>query len=289
MKRVLAVWMSGCLLVCVANVGAATDATSAGAIRKTAEAGMLITGTIEVNPDGSLHNYTLDQPEKLQPVVIDVVNKTVSSWTFKLSEPTNDVVKTEVSLRVVAKPAGNGNFMVAVYGASFGQPEDRSDQISYKDHSFQPQYPMFANYARVGGVVYVLVRIGRDGAVQEAIAEQVNLDKYGSEADMNRYRKLLADSALEAARHWTFNPPRMGPDVDNPYWTARMPVNFHLIGPGASPAKEYGQWEAYFPGPRQTPPWTGKVLANESPDAMSGDELRTGNSRLQLVTPVGGA
>lgn len=289
MKRVLAVWMCGWVLVCMANVGAAAGATSAGAIRKTAEAGMLVTGTIEVNPDGSLHNYTLDQPGKLPPVVVDVVSKTVSSWTFKLSEPTSDVVKTEVSLRVVAKPVGDGKFTVAVQGASFGEPGTRSDEVSYKDRSVQPRYPRDAISARVGGTVYLLVRIGRDGTVQEAIAEQVNLDSYGSEADMNHYRKLLSDSALEAAHHWTYNQPRTGPNVDNPYWTARIPVNFYLAGPGAPPPKQYGQWAAYFPGPRQTPPWTGKALANEWPDAMSGDELRTGDPRLQLVTPIDGA
>ena len=143
--------------------------------------------------------------------------------------------------------------------------------------------------ARVGGTVYVLVRIGRDGTVQEAIAEQVNLDSYGSEAQMKHYRKLLSDSALEAAGHWTYNQPRTGPNVDDPYWTARIPVTFYLVGPWAPSAKHYGQWETYLPGPRQTPPWTGKALANESPDAMSGDELRTGDPRLQLITPVDGA
>jgi hypothetical protein len=69
----------------------------------------------------------------------------------------------------------------------------------------------------------------------------------------------------------------------------RTPVNFnlHMLGsPGKSHA--YGSWDPYIPGPRQTPPWIGKALANESPDAASGDGLRTGDSRLQLTTPLSG-
>ncbi|WP_130621057.1 energy transducer TonB [Dyella amyloliquefaciens] len=289
MNRVFAVWISGWLLACVANVAAADGAATATDVRNTVEGSMLVTGTIEVNPDGSLHDYTLDRPEKLPPVVVDVVSKTVSSWTFKLSEPINEVVKTEVSLRVVAKPVGDGKFRVVAEGASFGKPGNRNDQPSYKDRSFIPRFPRVVLNARVTGTVYVLTRIGRDGTVQEAIAEQVNLDQFGREADMNRYRKQLADSSIFAARHWTFNPPTKGADVDNPYWVVRIPVSFYYAEQGVPPAKQYGQWEAYIPGPRQTPSWIGKALANEAPDAMPGDGLRSGDPRLQLVTPVGGA
>lgn len=289
MKRVFALLMFGWLLVCTTNVVAATGAKTAEAVRKTAQGGMRVTGTIEVNPDGSLHNYTLDHPEKLQPVVVDVIGKTLSSWQFNMSAPTNEVVKTKISLRIVARPMGDGKFRVAVEGTSFGQPATGSDQVSYKEHQFQPKYPREAVYGRVSGKVYLLVRIGRDGMVQEAIAEQVNLDQYGTEAEMEHFRKLLAASSLEAARHWTFNVPTKGPEVDDPYFVARIPCNFNLYGSGAPDPKGYGKWETYIPGPRQTPPWIGKALANGSPDAMSGDDLQTGDQRLQLATPVGGA
>lgn len=215
----------------LAGVIGMAQAKSAEDVRKTAEAGMLVTGTVEMNPNGSLHGYVLDKPEKLPAAVVDVVGRTVQSWEFRLSGTATDVVTSRMSLRV-----------------------------------------------------------GLDGTVQEAIAEQVNLDPYDREASMDRYRKILADASLEATRQWTFNTPTKGPEVVDPYWVVRVPVNFNLRAwGGPPPTPSYGQWRAYIPGPRQTPPWIGKVLANESPDAMSDGELRTGDTRLQLVTPVGDA
>ncbi|ULU25589.1 hypothetical protein [Dyella terrae] len=127
MKRIYVVWLCGWLLAGAVGV---TDAATASQVRKTAEVGMLVTGTVEVNPNGSLHGYALDEPEKLPPVVVEVIGKTVSSWEFKLSGPITDVLKTKMSLRVVAKPLGDGQFKVAVEGSSFGEPGARSDQVS---------------------------------------------------------------------------------------------------------------------------------------------------------------
>lgn len=287
MKRVCAIWLSGCLLAVTAGAAAARTAED---VHKTAEASMVVTGTVEVNPNGSLHGYVLDQPDKLPPVVVGVVDKTMPTLEFQLSRPATEVVKTRMSLRVLATPEGGGNFKVSIEGASFGEPGAHDDQVSMKDRSRTPTYPKTAIDARVSGTVYLALRIGRDGTVMDAIAEQVNLDQYDRDASMDRYRKMLADASLDAARHWTFNPPTKGADVDNPYWVARIPVNFDLRMWGA-PAKghSYGQWTAYIPGPRETPPWMSKTLANESPDAVSGDELRTGDARLKLLTPLGGA
>ncbi|RDI98753.1 energy transducer TonB [Dyella solisilvae] len=289
MKRQFAVVMFGWLLVCATTLVTAGEAKTAEAVRKTAQGGMLVTGAIEVNPDGSLHSYTLDQPERLQPVVTDVIGKTLSSWHFNMSAPTTEVVKTKISLRMVARPLGDGRFSVAVEGASFGESGNRDEQVSYKNHQIQPKYPREAINGRVSGKVYLLVRIGRDGTVQEAIAEQVNLDQYGTEAEMDHFRKVLADASLQAAHHWTFNVPTKGLEMDDPYYVARIPCTFSLYGTGTSEPKGYGKWQTYIPGPRQTAPWVGKALANQSPDAMSGDDLQTGDQRMQLATPVGGA
>ena len=108
----------------VALVGLATAA--AENVRKTAEGSMLVTGSVEVNPDGTLHGYTLDQPEKLPPEVVSVIGKSISTWEFKLSGATKEVVTAKMNLRVVAKPAGDGNYMIAVAGSSFGDAGERT-------------------------------------------------------------------------------------------------------------------------------------------------------------------
>jgi len=287
MKRIHIAWLCGWLLAAMVGTVAAEDA------RPSAEAGMLVTGSIDVNPDGSFHGYTLDQPEKLPPVVVGVIDKTLPTWKFDLSGAATAQVTTRMSLRVVAKPMGEGKFQVAVQGATFGGPSKsdgpRDDVVSSKNQ-FSPRYPQPAIAARVTGTTYLALRVGRDGNVQEAIAEQVNLDRTGSQAEMKRYREWLADASLEAARRWTFNVPNRGAQKDDPYWVVRVPVSFDIGTSGSRPTPTpYGSWHAYIPGPRETPPWISKTLANESPDALPDGAVGGGDSRLRLLTPLSGA
>jgi hypothetical protein len=284
MKLGRAIWF------CTMLVGV-MGAANAENVRKTAEASMLVTGVVEVNPDGSLHGFTLDHPEKLPAAVVDVVNKNIASWDFTLSSATTTVTRSKVSMRVLAKPLGNGDFSVSLAGASFGE-DNRStgEDVSFKTRWPTPRYPQLAVSARVSGTVYLLVRVGRDGTVQEAIAEQVNLEQYGSNNDMNLFRKALADASLQAARQWTYNPPTHGHEVDAPYWVVRVPVKFNLNGvTGPNRDQSYGHWNAYIPGPRQSAPWVSQALLSEAPDAVPDDALHTGNSGLRLTTALSGS
>lgn len=254
---------------------------------------MLVTGSIEVNPDGSFHGYTLDQPEKLPPVVVSVIDKTLPTWKFELSGTAADMVTSRMSLRLAAKPMSEGNFQVGIEGATFGDRSThdgpREDVVSSKDQA-PPRYPQPAIAARVSGTAYLAVRVGRDGTVQDVIAEQVNLDQYSTQAQMKRYRKWLADASLDAAHKWTFTVPSKGAQVNDPYWIVRVPVSFGLGLNGVRPSETpYGSWHAYIPGPRETPPWISKTLANEAPDAMPDGAVGGGDSRLRLVTPLSGA
>lgn len=265
--------------------------THAQSVRKTAEASMVLTGTVDVNPDGTLRGYTIDKREAVPPDVAAIVDKNVSRWTFKLSAPTTEVIHSKMSLLVLAKPAGDDKYSVTVSGTSFNEDDGKSTEgVSYKSNNAHPAYPQPAVNARVSGTVFVLLRIGRDGLVEDAVAEQVNLDQYGSTSDMRLYRKLFAEASLRAARQWTFNPPTQGKSVDDPYWQARVPVQFSLHKVG-EPMEErpYGRWHGYIPGPRETPPWVSKALLSEAPDAMPDNGLHTGNSILQLATPLSGS
>lgn len=283
MKLGRAIWL-GVLLA------SAVSTASAGGVLKTMEASMLVTGNVDVNPDGSLHGYLIDHPEKLPPAVVQVINQNVAHWRFALPSTTNEVVHSTMSIRVRAKPDADGNYHVSLVGASFGDNlNSEGEAVSYKSREPAPRYPGVAVLARASGTVYLLLRIGRDGAVQEAISEQVDLDQYGSPADMGIVRKSLANASVEAARQWTFNLPTRGKRVNDPYWVVRVPVNFGLGHLDSTPsnAHPYGSWINYFPGPRQSPPWTSKSLLSEAPDAMPGGGLHSDNAGLELATPVG--
>ena len=278
-------WM-GCCLLSLAALGV----THAQSVRKTAEASMVLTGTVDVNPDGSLHGYTIDKRELVPADVAAIVDKNVSRWTFNLSSPTTEVIHTKMSLLVLAKPAGDDKYSVTVSGSSFGENGgNNGESVSYKSHDPRPAYPKAAVNARVSGTVFLLLRIGRDGTVEEVVAEQVNLDQYGTSNEMRLYRKMLADASLLAARQWTYNLPTHGKSVNDPYWQVRVPVNFNLLPFGERPKETYGRWHGYIPGPRETPQWISQTLLSEAPDATPDDALHTGNATLRLATPLGGS
>jgi hypothetical protein len=285
MERFMRRWhLVGILLAMVSL----TSTAVAQNVRKTAEGSMLVTGSVEVNPDGTLHGYSLDQAEKLPPEVVDVIGKNIATWEFKLSGATKEVVKAKMHLRVVAKPAGDGKYMVGIAGSSFGDSGEGTPSITAKDR-LQPKYPQLAIASRVSGTVYLLLRVGRDGTVEDAIAEQVNLEQYATPMAMEKLRNAFAKASLDAARHWTYNLPTTGKTANDPYWVVRVPVAFYLNVNGSELVKHsYGRWDAYIPGPRQTAPWINKELASQSPDTTPDGSLATGNSPIQLATQLGG-
>lgn len=259
------------------------------AVRKTAEASMVLTGTVEVNPDGSLHGYTIDKRESVPANVAAIVDKNVSQWTFKLSAPTTDVITTKMSLLVLAKPSGDGKYYVTVSGSSFGDNNDKTGLSVSSRTRKSPVYPTDAVNARVSGTVFLVARIGRDGTVDDVVVEQVNLDQYGSKNAMDKFRQSLAASSMRAAKEWTYNPPTHGPSVNDPFWLVRVPIRFYLRESGSAVSDyPYGTWHPYFPGPRQSPSWLSPAMLSEAPDAMPDDGLHAGNSILQLATPTSG-
>jgi len=265
------------LLLC----GAALAAGPA-AVRKRVEASMLVTGTIEVAPDGTVSGYTLDRAKDLPPVATDIIGKTAPRWTFQpvLLNGKPVAAKAKMSLRLLARPLGDGNFNVSVRSVYFGE---RKSSLQ-RDMSERPRYPQTAIHARVAGTVYLLLRLDRAGKVQDAIAEQVNLEAIDSDNGLSHWRQTLANSSLEAARHWTFAPAQASDQ--EPYRIVRVPVAYHLSPWGQTPPDTYGQWQGYLPGPVEPAPWfdRDKMLSGD-PDALPGDGVY-GKPSLSLLTPL---
>lgn len=274
-------------LLCVLLSGTAL-ASSLDAVRERVQSSMLLTGKIVVAPDGSVRSYAIDQAEKLPPAVIGLIDRNVSKWKF---EPTlldgNPVAaQAKMSLRIVATPAGKESYSVSISGASFGQGTP-GESISAKQQR-APRYPELAVHAHVPGTVYLVIRVGRQGQVEDVVAEQVNLGAIGSDRQMKEFRQLLADAAVRAARHWTFNLPTKGKYVDAPYYLARVPINFNLTR--LSQSREYGQWQSYVPGPRQPVPWFDHdQVISASADAFPAGGIYQVDQGPHLTTPLNGA
>ncbi|WP_170288284.1 energy transducer TonB [Marilutibacter maris] len=240
-------------------------------VRDRIEASMLVTGMVDIDPDGSVSSWKLDQLEKLPPAVTELLAGTIPGWRFKpiLIDGEPAAVRARTSIRIQARKLDGDNFLVEVAGAHFGSHKD-ADVPTYRRLT-SPHYPTELAKAGAGGTVYLLVKIARDGSVEDAIAEQVNLKTIASDPQMRRMRGRFEAAAIYAARRWTFNPP-VTPD-DAPYWLVRVPVDF--IAPGLRESG-YGEWSAYIPGERRTNPWV------QEDDRVSPDMLAAGG-----VYPVG--
>lgn len=283
MKRLALVLLGSLAAWGVAHAGA-----TARAVRGTAEASMLVTGHVQVNPDGTLKSYRIDAPEKLPAPVVRLIANYLPHWKFKLSRPSDHVVDSGMSLRVLARPEADHNYALSIEGASFDQTRDPTQKVTAEQRS-PPAYPQVAIRERVSGTVYLLLQIGRDGTVHDAVAEQVNLDQYGTEQQMERFRKVLAQASLSAARHWVFHVPSAGPTASDPYWVVRVPVNYSLRHWGELPHRPgYGEWRAYIPGPRDVAPWADRRLLSEAPDAMPDGALHELGGGLRLDTGKSG-
>lgn len=279
-------WLVG--LSCLV-LSCAAFASGPGGVRKRVQASMLLTGTIVVAPDGSVRSYVIDRADKVEPAAIGLVNSNVPRWKFepvlRAGQPV--AAKAKMSMRVVARPIGDGSYSLSISGSHFGESV-AGEEISYK-HRVQPTYPVQAVRQRVAGIVYLLLRVGREGQVEDAAAEQVNLAVIASDPELQHWRNVLARSALVAARKWTFNIPTSGEHRNESHWLARVPVNYQLIV--GTRADDYGKWQSYVPGPKELVPWVDdKRLLSGSADALPGEGLyQLHRDGLHLRTPLGGA
>lgn len=281
-------WLLG--LCCLVLSGAAL-ASGPGGVRKRVQASMLLTGTIVVAPDGGVRSYAIDHADKVEPAVIALISRKVPAWKFEPVLLAGKPVAAEarMSLRVVARPIGEGSYALSINGTHFGQ-DVPGEQIAFQDR-VPPRYPPQAVKGRVSGTVYLLLRVGHNGQVEDAAAEQVNLALVDSDQELAQWRKIFASSALAAARKWTFHVPTSGVHVNAPHWIARVPINYRLRERGQPEVDQYGKWQAYVPGPKALVPWIDdQRQLSGSADALPGEGIyQLHRDGLRLLTPLSGA
>ena len=194
-----------------------------------------------------------------------------------------------MSLRIVARPLGGDKYSLGIAGSFFGNEsgQDPTGKTLSVKREWGASYPADLRYDGVSGTVYVLLRVNRSGRVDEAVAEQVNLDVAGSEAKMRYWRKTMADAALRATRDWQFSLPTSGPDAAGPYWAARVQFTFGLRRTSGS-VEKYGTWHAYVPGPRDIPAWSDEPRLGGSADAVAAGGVVEIGQGLRLTTPLNG-
>ena len=273
-------WMGLLLVSCVGAVWAGGP----GAVRKQVESSLLVKGTIDLHADGSVAGYALDKPDAVPEGIVGMIARAVPMWRFEPIEITSGAtrVRANMSMRIVAKKTDGGDFTVQIRGAQFfGQERPGESVTSAKLQP--PAYPEMAARSGVGGTVYTVVKIGRDGRVEDAIVEQVNLRVISNAKGMEQWRAVLAKAALRAVKDWTFKPPTKGEEMGEPYWAARVPIDF--VAPDQRLPQD-GQWEAYVPGPRQTASWISDDSGAEAADALAGGGLYPMGNGPRLLTAL---
>ncbi|WP_246197346.1 protein tonB [Pseudoxanthomonas sacheonensis] len=278
-------WIVAALLLCPAVAGAAKRSE----ILKQVESSMLVTGTIETRADGTVSSTTIDKPEKLPGGVVDFVQKQVATWKFEpvvidgKARPT----RSPMSVRLVAKRLDDKNYSIGIRNANFEGTAPREGETLTGMKLTPPSYPQSVAMSGASGVVYVVVKVGKDGHVADAIIEQVNLKTVGLESEMAAWRKSLSNAALQATRKWTFATPTKGELADDEFWSARVPVAFHMDKRFDA---AYGKWELYIPGVRQTIPWSDEDRPGFSPDGLAdgGVYMLGKNDGPKLLTPLDG-
>jgi hypothetical protein len=299
-------WKWGCLAMVV--FAAAAFARTPERILNQAESSLIVRGHVLVEEDGSVSGWEIEQPDKLPPFVVQLVQQSIPTWRFEpvLIDGQPRSGKASMRLRLVANPLGDGNHRVTLEQGYFGKEafthnlwdrgrlraEEREalEDASHPGTARQAkiEYPAEAAAMGAQGTVYVLVRFGRDGRAQDVVAEQVNLWNWGTEGQMERVRELLAKSAIRGVRRWSFRPPTTGELAARDSWTGRITVDYTLLGRGAR--REYGRWHTYIPGPRQPVDWFVDDLGEyASPELAAGEGFSPTGQGLKLLTPLQGS
>ena len=243
---------------------------------KDVESSAVISGTIVVAKDGTVQAAAVDDPDRYGQAIADMVRDAALQWRFEpvLRDGEPMVAKASMHVRVVLKKTDDGKYNARIKAARFGEDDPKvTDTLRSAEGNkkIMPGYPAAAARYSVQGTVYLSLRVDRSGHVAEAVAEQVNLGNIGPERLATRYRKLLADSALQAARQWTYVLPTTGKLVNEESWTVHIPVSFNLVSyrAGSGPV-----WEAYVPGPYTPAPWIDKPDTNAA-DAIADGVMQT--------------
>jgi len=275
-------------------------------VKRSVEASMLVTGEIAVNPDGSVYGYSLDHRDKLPAPVVKLIGGTLPHWKFTPVKVDGKAVlaKASMSLRIVAKQVDAKHDAISVEGAAFGTETFRSGKtaecanhacLAYLEWQ-RPSYPYNLVQDLVSGTVYLVIEVDRQGKVAQVAVEQVDLRRVAEQSMLDHWRRELGRVSMEAARKWTFQVPRAGPEAGKDHWIAIIPVNYSIGIPGTGKTigePGYGQWDVYVPGPVHAIPWAEaqrkQVASNGSADAIPDNGVPfVADTRFVLLTSLGG-
>jgi hypothetical protein len=279
--------------VLIVGMGLWSFVSCAEDIRQEVVASTLVTGSVQITPEGKVHSYTVDQADKLPAAARELLDKNIPAWTFQRNVTLPVDITERMTIRLRVAPVDDKHDTISIVAASFDDDFQSSDETATAAKRTQPAYPRMSMDARVGGTVYVLILVGRDGRSQKVLTEQVNLRAAVPKYDQERFRNDLAGAAIRALSSWTWTVPSSGRWANSPGWWVRVPVRFNIHVMGTPPPQDpgYGDWDVYIPGPRRqlTSVEAGPDMRAEGSDAMVDGSIHFASSSVTLKTPLGGS
>lgn len=255
--------------------------------REQVEMSMLVRGHVDIDRQGRITGHELEQAESLPAYVVDMVAAAVPRMRFEpvLVDGEPVLARAKMTLRLLAKPDGD-DVHLSIRSAHFGDEDALPDEERVRPVRMRPpSYSTDILHLGGAGDVYLVLKIGRDGAVEDVAVEQTNLTSLGTAREMERIRDALEKAALRQARRWRFAPPTAGEKADAPHWAVRVPVQYRL---GGHPESSYGQWVAYHPGERAAcPDWCAPDAPGFSPDLLAAGDAHPAQSRFRLLEAPG--
>jgi outer membrane biosynthesis protein TonB len=227
-------------------------------------------GDIEIGPDGTVKDYRLD--ENLPKGVVRAVDRSVRLWKFEPIQVDGRpvIATTRMRLGLTAVPMEGDNFALKVTNVWFGEPQRRQALAP-------PLYPPAMQRAYIEGKVSLILKLDAGGNVMDVMPEQTSLSKDVKGKAANRWRRMLEESSVAAARSWKFTPTETVDGEATPS-LIRVPVVFTMGG----------QWKGFIPGPIQPIPWLIResVASQAMRDTLEDGQAQPLASRFKLAQEV---
>ena len=223
--------------------------------RQDAELRLSVDGTIEIDPEGRVHDYTIET--QLIPSIRDYVDQRVRQWRF---EPiTVDgravIAKTRMRVELVAIP-NDDRYQLRVDDVYFGIAKTGENTRK------TPRYPEAALRARLGARVILVVRTNADGHVTDVHPYQTSLTLRRSGKNSTKaWRRLFEKAAMDAVAHWMYE---LDERIDGKSIGGTRFASFEFRITGDRDQKLTPAWQTYIPGPITKAPWQPEDTQRES-------------------------
>lgn len=255
---------------------------------------MQVDGWVSFDTLGQVEDYQITTP--VHESIRAGLDGTVRKWKFHpvLVDGTPRRAKTRIRVTLAARQESDG-IHVKVDNVVF--PSEQDEQTAKVDGRPEPitgktlrapAYPVGLMQQGVAGAVLLAIRVGPDGRAAEVLAVQSMLyDVRGGASALRVGIRMLEQSAVSAAKDWTFNVPATAKTRTADEQTVTVPVKYLMDKAKANLA---GQWRTIVRVPKRAISWKTPERGTQSvgvADAVSG-ELIPLNSAIALATDVVG-